>query len=415
MGFALLTAVMVGWSLVSWLHEYHLRSWQSYEISGDLARMNGGLEDGEKFYRAALAEAQKVGDKQRTATTSRELARLENIRNAPGVSSSSGNGNYQDGAWIWKSALEYQTMIKRNRSQRRWSVALKPLFEREIMSAKSSPENLVRLADSQVEMTNLGLAKQLYELAGTVNQETGSQSIEVKLLERFARVAFAQQHYEIALQYLDRALAKTGSQTKLNSAEMFLLLNKVQVYADTSDGRRGAALCERLAKMPNFLANPKRNWYYSILVGQCQSRMGHHKEALQLLNKAAQAAPALFGESSSNVERSYETLAEALIMAGRPTDAYPLFEKVFSMRNRRSKRNTSVNRLIVDEEARYLILKRQDVADALCTWFVERRAKAVGSKFRRNKCLLFHLSQVYGETGDREKSKQFQAQAEAIH
>ncbi|MBX9688685.1 MAG: hypothetical protein K2X27_18395 [Candidatus Obscuribacterales bacterium] len=406
----LLTASTVCFSIIPWIKEYHLRAFDHYEFSGDRARLNGDLTESEHYYRAARQSAQEMGDQKRAALSSKELKRILNLRREAlrSESSESKVATEEADPWIWKSSLDYLSMLQRSASQRRWTALLRPVFQKQLDSARESPAKIIQFADSQMEMSNYQQAQKLYENAQEMTSDKADSVETVELLDKLARAAFAQMNYGLANTYLDLALNKVQASPQTNALIASLKLNKAQLWAESNKPELGLEICEQIKDDPIFALNPQRKWYLDIIKGQCHSLMGQQQTALSILRRTAKEAPILFGVQSSKVNRAYETLAEALIREGRKEEAYSYFEKLFELENQQTHRNQSRRRFIISEEVNELKLSRSEIAAALCDWFVELRARELGTNFRPKKCRYSHLIDVYKEAGDLKKSKEYQ-------
>jgi len=411
--FTLLIALTIGFSLLPWIGEYHLRAWEKYQTVGDRARMDGLLEKSESYYRAALIEAQKIGDRKRVGITSQYLASLRSL-NEPGQNAGSVTQRADREFLVWGSPLDYLVGGKQKRRHKNLEMAMRPLLEREHATAIDSPERLIDLGDSQMQMFKYDNAKELYRQAGDANANKNAPFVEVKIIDRLAQVEFAEQHYKVAQEYVDQAL-QVLRLAPSRDMEILLRLHKAQTLAESGHVPEAKAICRQIMESSVVQEKPPYKWYVDVILGQCVSTSGHHQRALQLLQACTLSAPKLFGELSRNTARSYETLGEALIQAGRQDEAYACYQKVFQIRDQQDTSGKETKaKLFVYESFRYTSLKRHNIAIALCELALKKRQEQFGVNHRKTTSLVGHLKTAVEGAKDFTRAKQLQRRIEQL-
>lgn len=428
--FICLTAGTVMWSLLPWSREHHLSAWQEYRYCAIDALHEGRLNEGERFWRAALREASALDDRVKMNEGKEELEKILALsaeKSRTSLEAAKGKfcheqgeaGNPYDNT-VWPTSLEYLRVVRRNRSAKRWEPALKLLFRREKIAARNNPQHLIELGDALMEMARFEPSKAFYESAIQISTQQQSTHQQLEALDRKARACYSAREYGAARMILKQAIQLSESDAAHDSQTTFKL-HEAQVLCDWGESLNEAkANCKTVLESLPQGKEPLLTWYARVLSADIDCRTYERKlikpkseepvvpigSTIEALKSIVQFAGSEFGPNSMQSMRSWETLGAAYAIAGNKEETRDAFAKFIAIKAQRTDDDPLVPREVGKEAKCFHQLGRGLVAIPLWEWVSEWRYKEDPKNIARANEPLRYVSETYKDLGTTQQALQ---------
>lgn len=414
--FAMLTSFVVSNSLLPWIREHHLGAAEKYRLLAYRSAMDGAVNESESFYRAALMEAQKLGDPEMVKDISDELKDLEKLKSdrTSKLQLSNDPDTYQ--IWLWRSQIDDRACAARNRKyMKRWMPIFTIAFQQEQALAVNDPTRLIELGDWQLNLLHLPYAELLYRKANTLAHRENAPIMEVQILDRMAHVAYASQNYDEAIKKLSSCLEVAKKLPSQKHMVPILVAHKAQVYAEIKQPERGINLCEQALKTPEVSHAPLLKWYLHVLRGQCLSLTGKHNQAIACL-KQCELDAEIFPSGSDARPRVCRAIAEALVEAERLEDAESYFYKLVDLTSKVVPESAiDYEYKLLDEAALYSELKKYRQEMFLLDLVLHSREARIGKNGKGLNRILSIQRRACLTAGDFQKAQEIQLRIQSLN
>ncbi|MDZ4835814.1 MAG: tetratricopeptide repeat protein [Candidatus Melainabacteria bacterium] len=395
-------------SLLPWMTERSIRSFENYRYLAARSRIEGDFTDARRCLDAALKEAQSLHDEKKIALVGIDRGKLE-IQEKLSASQNK-NAVISEIPLIWPSPLDNIKSKKKSKNFERWEPFLRIILQQQTVSAGYDPVRLIPLGDALFEMSQYKQALNCYLKVLDPSEGTKDRQTQIFALERASRVYSSLGNYGESQRCLNSAL-------KLNPADKIpLQLHLAQSYLDGGNFEQTKTICDQLLQSGLKSLTPKCVWYGQLLKGNAESRLNNHGVSIAILTKAAQSAEKLFGQSSAENFRSQDELFQSLFYAGRFEDAKAAYRRAIELREASNPNRTqhTVTLTSMREAQQYMDVNQLKVAIWLWEWSLEDRIKEMGPTHKGVARRLYALVRAYRKAGDKPKMLDAWRRARAI-
>lgn len=395
-------------SLLPWMKERDIGSWESYRYLAARNRIEGNFAEAKRCLDAALQEAHWLKDDKKVELIKADLVKLSLAEKL--AIAQSKNAVIPDIDLVWPSPLDIVKSRKKGGNFERWEPFLRIILQQQTVAAANNPARLIGLGDALFDMSQFKPALNNYLKVVELNNELKDNQTQVCALERSARVYSSLGSYAESQSFLNRALQLNPS----NASS--LQLHLAQSYLDSGDAQKASMLCDDALKTGSGRLSPQIVWYEKMLKGITESRLHHSQTAVEILQDADRTAEKLFGPSSLERYRNLDELFQAQFEAGEFDAAKETYRKVTTLReaNNPNRAIHTVTLTSFREGQQYMDANQLKLAIWLWEWSLEDRIKEMGPTHRGVARRLYCLVRAYKKAGDRTKMLDAWKRARAI-